>query len=614
MIEDRRKFPRYPVLIRCTLVTSRDRRDAVCTQISPASGFLTGRLERLLAGEIVRVELRSGGLGTPIITLLGLIVRVDVAAAGNPGGLAVRWRAAACELGSEPLSQFLVHVLRLSMAPVVDLATDMHAQFDLEASLAGHQVQIVSVRADAVNRSGSEAVRASAARSANFAAIARPAAADTGGQRPVMAPRKEFGLLDDPGLRPAAAPSQPFPAQLAGSHPPPVQSIPQMLTTVAGQPRPVPAPSYPPPALSPRRASDAPTAAYPSLAANSRPSSPHQPAAPLPVVAPGALADAAPPVHTALRPSRTAIPAAIVDRGPQGGGAYPAAANPALGPVLSNSHRSSSALAVVLPPVDRTAKPRSERTPALGWRPPTIAARGPGSLPSQELPAVGGVARASAPVDGRSPQDRSELFDVAAEASQAAGVGAESSSERGRLAAVSFPAYALGAAERRVDTNPDQLLPRLATANFDMSGEATETAHEIAVPLGVRPKSVANVSDALRRRVSSGNFDSQMMLHADFPVRFTVGAQLRSGHLVSLGAQAVAVITHEGAPELDEKVTVFLPIEMPEGPMILDLRGKLLQVVTQTDAGPRFVMHIERVQEGHHKGAFQRLLRSLAGH
>ena len=198
MIEDRRKYPRYPMLIRCTLVTPRDRRDAVCTQIGPAGAFLTGRLEQLLAGEIVRVEMRSGGLGTPIITLLGLIVRVQMAAAGNAGGLAVRWRAAACELGPEPLAHFLVHVLRLPTVPEIDLSTDRHVQFDLEASLAGHHVLIFSPRSDAMNRSASEAVRASAARSASFAAVARPSSADTTGQRPVIAPRKEFGLLDDP--------------------------------------------------------------------------------------------------------------------------------------------------------------------------------------------------------------------------------------------------------------------------------------------------------------------------------------------------------------------------------------------------------------------------------
>ena len=601
MIEDRRKFPRYPVLIRCTLVTSRDRRDAVCTQIGPAAGFLTCRLESLVAGEIVRVELRSGGLGTPIITLLGLIVRVDAPAAGNPGGLAVRWRAATCDLGPEALSKFLKNVIRLTSAPAFGMATDMHAQFDLEASLAGRDVQIVSSRGDATQRGASEAMRASAARSASFSAVARPALSDTGGQRPVIAPRKEFGLLDDPGLRPmaAAAPSQPFPTQLPAHQAQPAQSIQQMLTTAAGQPRPLAAAPHPASVSAVARSADPP------------PASPLVPAIGQ-VAASGALAGAA-LLHTALRPSRSAIPVLPADQPAPGAMGQPVAGHPAGGAVLSNTRRSSSALAVVLPPVDRSVKPRSERTPALGWSPPSIAARSAGGPPRQENPASQFAGRTSAPAATGGLAERSELFDVAAEASQAVGMMGESSSDRERLGAASFPVYALGMAERRVQTNPDTELPRLATANFDMSGEATENARDIVLPLGVRPKSVANVADALRRRAPSANFDSQMMLHADFPVRFTVGAELRSGHLVSLGSQAVAVITHEGAPELDQKVTVFLPVMMAEGPMVLDLRGKLLQVVTLTEAGPRFVMHIERVEEGHHPGAFQRLLHRLAG-
>lgn len=621
MIEDRRKYPRYPVLIRCTLVTPRDRRDAVCTQIGPASAFLTGRLEQLVAGEIVRVEMRSGGLGTPIITLLGLVLRVDLPAAGNPGGLVVRWRAATCELGSGPLTQFLMHVLRLPNAPEVDLNTDRHAQFDLEASLVGHHVQIVSPRPQAFHRVGSEAVRASAARSATYVAVARSQAADKSGQRPVIAPRREFGLLDDPGLRAAAgsAQSQPFAAQAVAQRPAPVQLIPQPVIDGAALQQP---------------AQDATAQAQPvdpqGQAFAVLPPVPPILRIPADIQPPGlpqggahgssAAASALTPLHTALRPSRSTIPVASVDQSAEGAGGLGTGAaraegvDGAQGPILSANRRSSSALAVVLPPVDRSAKPRGERTPGLGWRPPVIGARGPDDPLSPETSQSVGDERLSAPGTGRHPLDRSALFDLAPEVSQAVGGTSDgTSSNRHRLATVSFPVYALAPAERRIDTNPDKELPRLATENFDMSGEPTDVAREVAVPIGDPPRPVANVADALRRRATSGNFDSQMMLHANFPVRFTVGSQLRSGHLVSLGAQAVAVITHEGAPELDQKVTVFLPVEMPEGPMVLDLRGKLLQVVTQTEAGPRFVMHIEKVEEGHHKGAFHRLLRSLAG-
>lgn len=558
--EDRRKHPRFPVLIRCTLVTARDRRDAVCTQVGPAGAFLTGRLEQLQPGEIVHVEMRSGGLGTPIISLLALIVRIANAGFGNPPGLALRWRAAACDLGPEPLLQFLAHVLRLPRVPQVDLTSDRHAEFDIEASLAGQDVRVLSTHRGASPRSAADTARLNALR--HTGQSPRPAAPESPG-RPAAA-RTEYGLLDDPMLRPHAAVggnASPSAAVDAGARPEPPR--PDNFVAVPRRP---PSGAHAPLAASPAAPQAQPALVPPPLSYAQL------------GLSEGPITQSGQPVSTALRPSRTAIPAARAEQ-PNG-------------PVLSAGSRSSSAIAVVLPPVDRSRQPRSEGTPALGWKPPAFAARGEATNPGERSaqPLVLGVG------------ERSATFEVA-----------EGSSQRAGPATASFPVYALAPAERRHETEPNRDPAGPDQGGFEGQAEPTVESHDTAVPVGSQPQAASNAKASPHRRISSSHFNPTVMLRANHAVRYSVGAQLRSGRAVAIGSQAVAVVTHEGAPELDQPVIVFLPIELPEGPMVIDLSGKLLQLITDTEAGPRFVLHIERVEEGHHKGAFHRFLRSLAG-
>lgn len=556
------------MLIRCTLVTARDRRDAVCTQIGPASAFLTGRLDHLQPGEIVHVEMRSGGLGTPIISLLALIVRIATAGYGNPPGLAVRWRAVACELGPEPLLHFLAQVLRLPRAPQVDLTTDRHAEFDIEASLAGQDVRVVSTFRGASPRAPADSARLAAMR--QTAPLPRVVANEPGPLRPAAAPSGASSLLADPQLRPHA---------LVGAEPM-AQANAEALLPSAGRSADLPlgAPArmasgaLPAVGAAPIGAASAATAAQPALV-------PPPPSYAQLGLSEGPITQSGHPVSTALRPSRSAIPAASVE--------------PAKGQVLSAGSRSSSAVAVVLPPVDRTRPPRSERTPALGWKPPAFSARGETTNPGDRGPLT--------PSGG--PGERSATFEFSEGSSQSGGPVPST---------VSFPVYALAPAERRHETEPNR---DIATAPPDapvIAGERTAVSQPVVAPTGQEPRAVARPSGTGHRRSSSGNFNPTVMLRAHHAVRYSVGPSLRSGIAVAIGGQAVAVVTHEGAPELDQPVIVFLPIELPEGPMVIDLRGKLLQVITDTEVGPRFVMHIERVEEGHHKGAFHRFLRSLA--
>jgi hypothetical protein len=99
------------------------------------------------------------------------------------------------------------------------------------------------------------------------------------------------------------------------------------------------------------------------------------------------------------------------------------------------------------------------------------------------------------------------------------------------------------------------------------------------------------------------------MLHTiDVPVSFLRQHQFVPGRAVAISAQAVAVVTHDEPPLLDEALVVHLPVAVDGIFKTVYLNGRLLQVAQDTPAGRRFVMHIERVEEGTAKGAFRGFL------
>lgn len=106
--------------------------------------------------------------------------------------------------------------------------------------------------------------------------------------------------------------------------------------------------------------------------------------------------------------------------------------------------------------------------------------------------------------------------------------------------------------------------------------------------------------------------DSRVMRPVETPVTFLRRNQFVPGRVVGLALLAVAVVTDEPPPELDEPLTINLPVAIDGVYRTIYLSGKLLQVATDTEQGRRFVMHIERVEEGKHRGAFKQLLAALA--
>ena len=104
-----------------------------------------------------------------------------------------------------------------------------------------------------------------------------------------------------------------------------------------------------------------------------------------------------------------------------------------------------------------------------------------------------------------------------------------------------------------------------------------------------------------------------MLAAADIPVTFLRQNQLVPGHLTGIAEQLACIVTQAPPPDLDEVLVIHLPVRFADAWRTVQLTGKLLQVPTDTPAGKRFVMHIERVDDGRHKGAFQAFLQALSG-
>ena len=104
-----------------------------------------------------------------------------------------------------------------------------------------------------------------------------------------------------------------------------------------------------------------------------------------------------------------------------------------------------------------------------------------------------------------------------------------------------------------------------------------------------------------------------MLMAADVPVTFLRQNQFLPGQLIGIAEQLACVVTQSEAPDLDEHLVIHVPVRVGQTWRTVQLNGKLLQVATDTPAGKRFVMHIERVEEGRHKGAFRDFLQALRG-
>jgi hypothetical protein len=139
---------------------------------------------------------------------------------------------------------------------------------------------------------------------------------------------------------------------------------------------------------------------------------------------------------------------------------------------------------------------------------------------------------------------------------------------------------------------------RPSSQPFDASLDRTD-------PAGREP-----VQNPPPRRKPEG---ARMLMGADVPVTFLRQNQFVPGQLIGVAEALACVVTQGDPPGLDELLVIHLPVRVDSAWRTLLLSGKLLQVATDTPAGKRFVMHIERVDEGRHKGAFAAFLQALAG-
>lgn len=605
MSDDRRKTPRYPCLIHGAVIFGREKRDVFCTQVGPTAGFLSGRPDGLAPGMIVAVELRAGGLAVPAMLLQAEVVRLVHPGGAWPVGFAVRWKSISSELGVMPLLDFVGSVLRLPNVTNNDVTAGRHAELDLESFAAGKPAQVREVTrtsglyaADPRVLAGQRAARASqmvptagllsalghgnmtpargSASASSWASKGRAEHADD--MAPIMVreptnPSWSGGLRRAGGMPRSGTPV--LKVQHAGG--PVMDGVERKDATAAPElgnlHAPAPETPPPPPAADPQRAVlpagappfAAPTPAQaPSLAPRSGPSgnmaaekSPDSPVAP----------PAQPPVAAAAAESAPREPARQLSKSDP----FDPNHMPVLAEVAKRRHADPDSIALAKPPKVKSG--------------PALLDSDRQGLDASQL--------VSGPLDPPSRVPMSDDFSQ------------------------SWPVYALAPGERRTEPGDNEpQIPALIAAGerFTLEGEKTETQPKpgpITDNLGAAPAEVPDL--AVMNKRSARNDHGRRMVAATIPVSFDYLGQSGRGLVISMSMQAVAVVTNGEAPELDVPVVLHLPLVDKGAPMIVHLCGKLLQIMTETDQGPRFVLHIERIEEGQNKGAYERALAALSG-
>lgn len=121
MHEDRRRHPRFAVLVKASAEYGGARQDLVCVDAGPGGGYFTGRVVPKF-NEFIEFALRPPGPGTPRIDLRGEVVYVPKTGEPRHPGFAVRWLTASSRVGVEPLQRVLQDILHLQ--PAVALAAN----------------------------------------------------------------------------------------------------------------------------------------------------------------------------------------------------------------------------------------------------------------------------------------------------------------------------------------------------------------------------------------------------------------------------------------------------------------------------------------------------------
>ncbi len=319
----------------------------------------------------------------------------------------------------------------------------------------------------------------------------------------------------------------------------------------------------------------------------------------------------------------------------------PSSVRQALGVWSAPVHRATGGIGRDAPAPDSGRQP-AQHPVELEPQAPVSPLRG-----AQGRAAVSTV-RAAAPADALDrrpvssplrPSDGSVLFGGLSDRSSV-GVGRnqDNSAPPSDDVSQSWPVYALAPGERRAVSDPQVAAPytnapspppHAPTARHASGAIAEESViarpprlsgaipnHPVVAP-GPQPGS--QPFDAIQQEQTDPTAPpparkpegAGMLVAADVPVTFVRQNQFVPGHLTGIAEQLACVVTSGGAPGLDEQLVIYLPVRVDGVWRTVQLAGKLLQVATEVAAGKRFVMHIERTDEGRYKGAFHTFLQAL---
>lgn len=548
MFQDRRRHLRNTVLLKAFAVTDRERMDVVCTNIGPRGGFFTSRRQPAI-GEHLTIELRPGGMGSAVVELLGITARTTPSGGSWPSGFAVLWSSARCGLGAAPLQRILTELLRLDGVQLSDIVTtELSASFDVDAWLRGVRVP-TSEAADVSRRPSSTAMRRV-----------------QGNWSPPM-----IGATAASTQLPTASRDDKPPDRVDG------RTSSTMLRTTAGH--------------------RAPSAALTS-----------------------GVAAAAPRTGMTASGGHVAAPSARVG--------------------LAQSHLSAQ-VPVDSDPLGFDALLDSDKTPAGG--PPSGM---PFDVEAPELT----VPHAPVQIDlpplvpqhpHMAPTDDSQ--------SQSWPVWALAPSERRTATRSGFAIGGTGVREdtgltplrtlgsrplppqvsgaRMVPTQADVVVahmpgaaskahdPKPLSGSYHVGRPASDIVSASAAGIAATPlpgtavRGATTDKTAVRRPTAA---DPRALRVTDVPVTFMRKNQFVPGRVVAVAHAAVAIITEDTPPVMDEPLVINVPILVEGIYRTVCLDGKLVQLPQDTEHGKRFVMHIERIEEGKCKGAFRDFVDSLA--
>ncbi len=102
----------------------------------------------------------------------------------------------------------------------------------------------------------------------------------------------------------------------------------------------------------------------------------------------------------------------------------------------------------------------------------------------------------------------------------------------------------------------------------------------------------------------------RQMVKLDVPVTYEYDNRFVPARLVSAEARALLLQTRDVTPGSDEEIVVNIPIDVEGVFRTVYVRGRLLRAAEEANGVSRFLLHVDKLNEGKHAGAFEQLLGS----